>query len=136
MFDVIKTEEFDHRIPIHPRLRDRLEEIATDDPNPKAFLMPSLAGKESRGAHGLSAGFMAVMHRAGVDPGEMQSGLRKMSRRSFHSLRHTAASTLLDAGVDTELVRAITGHADGKSFRRYLHPSDEALTQAVSKMRK
>lgn len=131
-FRVIKRHGKPLRIPIHPVLNEHLESIAGDDPN--AYLTPTLANRETRGAHGLSQGFFDVMRAAGVDRGSAKSGKRTMSLRSFHSLRHTAATRLLEAGVDREIVRRITGHADSDSFQRYLHPDDATLAAAVGKL--
>lgn len=121
------------RVPIHPALREHLEGIAGDDPN--AYLAPSLCNRETGGAHGISAGFQQVMKAAGVAPGEARSGKRRMTLRGFHALRHTAATRLLQAGVDAEIVRRITGHADHASFQRYLHPDDATLSGAIRKMK-
>ena len=39
----------------------------------------------------------------------------------LHDLRHSAASQLLNAGADLNLVGMILGHRDGRSTRRYAH---------------
>jgi integrase len=53
---------------------------------------------------------------------------------TFHGLRHTGASRMLAAGVDIETVRRIGGWADLDVLKRYLHPTDAAITAAVEKI--
>ena len=50
---------------------------------------------------------------------------------TFHGLRHTGASRMLERGVDLETVRRIGGWANLTILQRYLHPSDAASKAAV-----
>jgi len=59
--------------------------------------------------------------RAGID------GFR------FHDLRHTAASRMVDAGVNIVAVSKILGHSDIRTTMRYAHP-DDSLKDAVEKL--
>lgn len=52
----------------------------------------------------------------------------------LHSARHTTASLLLDAGVDHEVIRQITGHSSVLSARTYLHVSTDAARHALEQM--
>jgi integrase/recombinase XerD len=54
----------------------------------------------------------------------------KAKRVSPHTLRHTAAMTLLHAGVDTSTIALWLGHAGTKATQIYLH-ADLALKQAA-----
>lgn len=45
---------------------------------------------------------------------------------TFHSLRHTGASRMLEAGVDVKTVMLIGGWKNLKVLERYLYPSDAA----------
>ena len=51
-------------------------------------------------------------------------------RVSPHTLRHTAAMTLLRAGVDTSTIALWLGHAGTKATQVYLH-ADLALKEAA-----
>jgi integrase len=62
----------------------------------------------------------------------LASGLR--TGPSPHTLRHTAASWLADAGVPEAVVRSILGHAAGSMTARYTHPSEAALLEALGKL--
>ncbi len=51
----------------------------------------------------------------------------------FHDLRHTAATRMIEAGVNIVSVNKILRHADLKTTMRYLHP-DSSLKEAVEKI--
>lgn len=53
------------------------------------------------------------------------SGLR------IHDLRHSAASLMINAGIDLYAVGKVLGHADHKSTERYSHLSNDTLMRAV-----
>jgi integrase len=63
--------------------------------------------------------FKRIMERAGIDDGvaRERSGQRghKVSRLSFHSLRHSFTSALANANVPAEVRQKLTGHADERS---------------------
>lgn len=52
----------------------------------------------------------------------------------FHDLRHSAASELVNAGVDLYTVGRVLGHRDPKSTQRYAHLRHETLADAVAKI--
>ena len=49
----------------------------------------------------------------------------------IHDLRHSAASFMINAGVDLYAVGRVLGHADHKSTMRYSHLANETLLAAV-----
>jgi site-specific recombinase XerD len=53
---------------------------------------------------------------------------RSAKRVSMHVLRHTAAMTLLNAGIDTSTIALWLGHEQERTTHRYLH-ADLALKQ-------
>lgn len=52
----------------------------------------------------------------------------------FHDWRHSAASELINAGVDLYTVGRVLGHKDSRSTQRYAHLAVDTLTAAVSKI--
>jgi len=66
--------------------------------------------------------FRAACRRAGI------KGLR------FHDLRHSAASWMVEAGVDLVTISKILGHASIQMTMRYAHPTPENMRRAVEKL--
>mgnify|MGYP001613889461 CR=1 FL=1 len=60
--------------------------------------------------------------------------MRKLSRRSFHALRHSFASALAKAGVSPELRMKLTGHTTEAVHRGYTHHELDVLRSAVTKL--
>lgn len=52
----------------------------------------------------------------------------------FHDLRHSAASAMIQAGVDLYTVGKVLGHKDGRSTARYSHLSTDQLRNALGKI--
>ena len=121
-------------IGLHRDLATHLEQVAGTDA-PEARLCPTLAGKDSGGAHGLSATFKAIIRQAGIDPREGKGqGNRSFSQLTFHSLRHSFNSALANAGVPQELRQKLTGHASAQMNDRYTHHELATLKAAVGKL--
>jgi site-specific recombinase XerD len=54
------------------------------------------------------------------------------SRVTPHMLRHTAATQLIEAGVDIRYIQRLLGHASLSTTEIYTHVSDQALRRVVS----
>lgn len=121
-------------VPIHPDLLAHLESIAGTD-QPETFVMPHMANLKPGGRHGLSEGFKRIMRKAGLDMQKVKSaGVRQLSRRTFHAMRHSFASALANAGVAPELRMKLTGHKSAAVHRGYSHHEMKTLADAVAKM--
>jgi len=56
---------------------------------------------------------------------------------TFHELRHTYASTLINRGVELPVISKLLGHADTRiTMRHYAHLADATLKAAVAKLPK
>lgn len=107
-------------VPIHSELLAHLNTLAGTD-KPQVFIMPHMAGLKSGGRHGLSEGFKRIMRKAGLDIGKVKSaGIRQLSRRTFHALRHSFTSALANQGVSSEVRMKLTGHKTESVHRGYV----------------
>jgi integrase len=121
-------------VPLHPDLLAHLEKLATVD-KAETFLMPGMANLKSGGRHGLSEGFKRIMRNAGIDCQTVKgAGVRNISRRTFHALRHSFNSALANAGVSQELRMKLTGHKSRAINAGYTHHEFDTLRDAVGKL--
>jgi integrase len=121
-------------VPLHPDLAAHLSKLAGTD-KAEVFIMPHMAGLKTGGRHGLSEGFKRIMRKAGLDLETVKSaGVRQLSRRTFHALRHSFTSALANQGVPAELRMKLTGHKTEAIHRGYTHHELEKLRAAVEKI--
>jgi integrase len=60
--------------------------------------------------------------KAGLEPMTVAGkGMRKFTKRTFHSLRHSFNSVLANAGVTEEIRMKLTGHKSKAMNERYTH---------------
>jgi integrase len=121
---------------LHPDLQAYfLSRESSDDP--KAPLFPTLAGRGTGGANGLSREFIGLMEAAGIERRLLREGSKGGGRTVYnlseHSLRHATVSQLLAAGVDEGLRMAVIGHEDKDVHRGYSH-ARTAAHKAVAKL--
>jgi integrase len=118
-------------VPMHYHVIEHLNFLSTFGTD--GFLCPKLAGKVTGGRRGLSEGFKRVVKKSGLDPMTVQGkGIRKFTRRSFHSLRHSFNSALANAGVPEEVRMKLTGHASKVMNSHYTHLQVDTLKNAVT----
>lgn len=118
-------------VPLHPDLeRELLKKPGVG----KAPVFPSLIGKKTGGAHGLSRSFAKIMAHAGIRPDIIRhtAGGRRNTTLSFHSLRHAFVSALANAGISIEMRQALAGHASARMNLAYTHLELDPLRAAVS----
>jgi integrase len=101
-----------------------------------APLFPSLHGRKSGSAGGLSNTFARLLIKAGID--REQSAARKgkgrrFSALSFHSLRHTMISRLANSDTPEAVTKAMSGHSTDEAHRRYVHLDTQAQARVVAK---
>jgi integrase len=60
--------------------------------------------------------------------------VRKISKRTFHALRHSFTSGLANGGVSEELRMKVTGHTTKAVHRGHTHHELETLRAAVAKL--
>lgn len=116
-------------------LRDYLKSL-TVPMKKDAPLFPSLYGKKSGSAGGLSNAFARLLEKAGIDRelGEARKGKgRRFSALSFHSLRHTMISRLANSDAPEAVTKAMSGHSTDEAHRRYVHLDTSAQARVVAK---
>lgn len=64
-------------------------------------------------------------------PWETVRSKARLGNLHIHDLRHSAASFMVNAGVDLFAVGRVLGHADHQSTMRYAHLADDTLKAAV-----
>lgn len=101
-----------------------------------APLFPSLYGRKTGSAGGLSNTFARLLAKAGIDreQGAARKGKgRRFSALSFHSLRHTMISRLANSDAPEAVIKAISGHSTDEAYRRYVHLDVSAQVKVVAK---
>ncbi|MDQ2083497.1 tyrosine-type recombinase/integrase [Xanthobacteraceae bacterium Astr-EGSB] len=93
-----------------------------------------------RGGAAASPALFVNRHGAPLKPQSIRSRLRRyavevgLSRRvTPHMLRHTAATLLIETGVDIRFVQRLLGHSSIATTEIYTHVSDEALRTTLTK---
>jgi integrase len=99
-----------------------VEHVAALQPG-TPWLFPSPAAKEGHTVN-LDKPFRRVVTRAGLDP---TSVVR-------HTLRHTAITHLVQAGVDLPTVKRISGHKNLSMVERYSHQNGAHIESAMDKL--
>jgi integrase len=121
-------------IPLHPELLAHLNDLAASD-KAEVFVMPKMAELKPGGRHGLSEGFKRIMRKAGLDLQTVDGkGKRKISKRTFHALRHSFTSGLANENVASELRMKLTGHKTERVHQKYTHHELAVLRKAVEKL--
>jgi integrase len=70
-----------------------------------------------------------------IDKLKLNEGITdRRDKLTFHSLRHTYASMLVQAGVDIYHVKELLGHSSISLTERYSHLSESTLKQAALKI--
>jgi integrase len=119
---------------LHPDFLDWLVDRSVPD-DPGAYVFPTLADKPLHGSLGLSNTFVKLIDAAGIEKRLKRQGNagkgRAVRALSFHSFRHTAASTVFNQAALKEITRRVTNHAAGGVVDRYIHEDVESIRAAT-----
>jgi integrase len=100
-------------------LKDYLQSLPVGTP----WIFPSVGAKHGHTVDVRKA-FVRVVTAAGLDPKQVVR----------HTLRHTAITHLVQAGVDLPTVKRISGHKTMAMVERYAHQSGAHITEAMNKL--
>ncbi len=113
-----KTKNAKRRLlPLTPKVEGILNSISESH---KTVIASSTGRKLSE--RYLSVRFKTFVRLCGLD-----------ERVSLHSLRHTACTNLITAGVPIEAVRLYLGHSSISVTQRYIHMSSHSITREIEK---
>jgi integrase len=102
-------------VPVNERLYYLLRRLA---PTPAAG--PVFVGRRGHGLVEIKKGYVAAV------------GAAELEDVTFHTLRHTAASWMVQRGVDLYRVKEILGHSTIAMTERYAHLAPNHLADAVA----
>lgn len=101
-------------------------------------LFPSLAGRRVAGSQGLSQDFIELMESAGIQRLAVTNGVKGSGRQvfdlGFHSLRHTALSEQVDAGIEKDLRKKLCGHSSDAVHSGYAKASIDTMRREINKV--
>lgn len=104
-------------IPLLPQLAEILLQIRDCEPNPHGLVFHLPDGRPISQEIDQRA-WAQLLKDAGV------------AHAGQHSIRHSTATVLLDAGVDVRIIQAVIGHSDLAMTREYQHVNLEMARQA------
>ncbi len=99
--------------PITAALADALKKQRKMEDDPNGWVFPTLNAKQSKDGHrtNMARPFLRSVIRAGLDPDKVTP----------HTMRHTAITRLVKAGVDLPTIQRISGHKTLSMVLRYTH---------------
>lgn len=109
--------------PISADLASFLAEYMDTLPKGTPWLFPSVGALEGHTVDVRKA-FVRAVTAAGLDPKQVVR----------HTLRHTAITHLVQAGVDLPTVKRISGHKTMAMVERYAHQSGSHIAEAMDKL--
>ncbi|MCC2683018.1 MAG: Integrase family protein, partial [Nitrosospira multiformis] len=109
--------------PITQQLAEFLEGYMAGLQKGTPWLFPSPSAKKGHTID-IRKPFRRVVSAAGMDPDEVVR----------HTLRHTAITHLVQAGVDLPTVKRISGHKTLIMVERYAHQNGEHIKTAMDKL--
>lgn len=109
--------------PITKNISDFLQDYIKKLPADQTWLFPSELSKTGHTMN-IEKPFRRVIQRAGFDPKQVVR----------HTLRHTAITHLVQAGVDLPTVKRISGHKTLQMVERYSHQNGQHIQAAMDKL--
>lgn len=100
------------------------------------YIFPDMAKRYIRSSGGVSSEFTSILKGMGIiKPENLHKGAegRKISDKSFHSLRHSVVSILrVNASFTADLIRETVGHDSEEVERGYFNPDIESKRSVIN----
>lgn len=133
--DVVDPKITPYQVPVSARLRAALDALPDQGPYFFAHRRQAKQARDHRGSVG-------DMLEAGCRKAAIPYGRPRPSKRNptpsigltFHGLRHTAASRLVERGVHLRVVQELGGWKSLRQLERYAHPTEAAKRAAVESL--
>ncbi|MEO5347133.1 MAG: site-specific integrase [Magnetococcus sp. YQC-9] len=109
--------------PITGHLANFLTDHMSALPSGTPWLFPSVSARDGHTVNIVKA-FRRVVDAAGLDPNQVVR----------HTLRHTAITHLVQAGIDLPTVKRISGHKTLAMVERYSHQNGEHIKAAMNRL--
>jgi integrase len=115
----------------HARMTDEVKALfeGMDQGEREDLIFPTAAGTKQSDPH-------KVINKTIKELGFNKDVADRRQKLSFHSLRHTYASWLVNRGVGLYDVQKLVGHSDISLTQRYAHLSDAKLVEDVKEFEK
>jgi site-specific recombinase XerD len=110
----------DRYVMLSPSLLETLRAYWRES-KPKLFLFPGVGGKKPLCISAAQKAF---------DRARLQAGIKKPV--SFHTLRHSFATHLIESGTNVRTIQALLGHRSLQTTERYTHLAQNYLHQTTS----
>jgi integrase len=110
--------------PITPALAEALKRQRAMEEDQKGWVFPTEIPGQSKAGHrtNMARPFARAVVRAGLDPDKVTP----------HTMRHTAITRLVKAGVDLPTIQRISGHKTLSMVLRYTHVHGSHIDAAIS----
>ena len=110
--------------PITPALVDALKRQRAMEDDEEGWVFPTALPRQSKVGHrtNMARPFARAVVRAKLDPDKVTP----------HTMRHTAITKLVKAGVDLPTIQRISGHKTLAMVLRYVHVHGEHIDAAIS----
>ena len=110
--------------PITPALAEALKRQRAMEEDQDGWVFPTMIPGQSKHGHrtNMARPFARAVIRAGLDPEKVTP----------HTMRHTAITRLVKAGVDLPTIQKISGHKTLAMVLRYVHVHGEHIDAAIS----
>ena len=105
------------RIPLSPAANAVLGTLARQH----AYVFTNAVTLDRYTVNGAAHVFKRAVVRAGITSGDV----------TLHTLRHTALSRMVAAGIDDYTVMAVSGHSSTRMLERYTHPTEARKMDAL-----